>query len=546
MRILIGKNVLLVGLGILIASSVCGAQQAEPRAVDLGFTYSAEHTQLIHTQGNFWLQGGGADASWTLWKGFGVAASVTGDRVSNYLPGYDVNKIAYLGGPRYTFTTRSRSDNSGLRFQIFGQGLFGETHAFDSFFPSASGILTSANSFEIQAGGGANLLLTRHFGLRLLEADYVRTELPNNASNQQNALRLSAGAIFHYGAEPPQPVTLTATASPSTIYAGEPVTLTATAGNLSPKQNAIYHWSGKGVSANTATVTVPTDSLPPDTYTEKVQVKVGRVGKEGRKPGQVAEATASFTVKPFEPPTIGCSANPSSVNPGDISSISIHATSPQNRPLTYSYSTSAGSISGVSNSATLTTSGAASGPIAVVCNVVDDQGHSASATTSVTVIAPPLPPAPPAPVASSLCSISFARNVKRPTRVDNEAKACLDDIALSLQRSTDTKLALVGNNTASESAAKVNPSVVTPVVGTLKQPTFAALRAVNAKQYLVTEKGIDAARILVYTGTDDGKTVTSTLVPAGAINPVAVNPAVDENVVKAVPRVPLKTRPHKK
>ena len=44
----------------------------------------------------------------------------------------------------------------------------------------------------------------------------------------------------------------------------------------------------------------------------------------------------------------------------------------------------------------------------------------------------------------------------------------------------------------------------------------AAQRAVNAKDYLVTEQGIDASRISVATGTTDGQTVENYLVPAGA------------------------------
>ena len=53
-------------------------------------------------------------------------------------------------------------------------------------------------------------------------------------------------------------------------------------------------------------------------------------------------------------------------------------------------------------------------------------------------------------MASSLCSVSFERDAKRPTRVDNEAKACLDDVALALQRSSSAKLAMVGNEDAKE------------------------------------------------------------------------------------------------
>jgi hypothetical protein len=74
------------------------------------------------------------------------------------------------------------------------------------------------------------------------------------------------------------------------------------------------------------------------------------------------------------------------------------------------------------------------------------------------------------------------------------------------------------------------------------RPGAAEARAVNTKEYLVTDKGIDASRIMVYTGSDDAKTVTTSLIPAGATNPAASDTAVDESAVKAVPR----TAPAKK
>jgi outer membrane protein OmpA-like peptidoglycan-associated protein len=84
--------------------------------------------------------------------------------------------------------------------------------------------------------------------------------------------------------------------------------------------------------------------------------------------------------------------------------------------------------------------------------------------------------------------------------VDNEAKACLDEIATNLQRSSDATLAIVGNAAAGERNGK----------------KLAIERAVNTKAYLVGEKGIDSSRIAVYSGSQDGKTVSTTLIPAGA------------------------------
>ena len=80
---------------------------------------------------------------------------------------------------------------------------------------------------------------------------------------------------------------------------------------------------------------------------------------------------------------------------------------------------------------------------------------------------------------------------------------------------------------------------------------LAAQRAVNTKAYLVTEKGIDASRISVRTGTQSIDEVENYLIPAGATfdSDVPGTTAVDESTVKAQTRVPLGAKPvahHKK
>ncbi len=392
----------------------------------------------------------------------------------------------------------------------------------------------------LTAGGGMDYdlpFMDHRFSLRLFQADYRYIHAnygPYTAPPTGGAVggranlsgaELSTGIVAHFGhIIPPPPVTYSCSASPSTVFPGDPVTVTGTALNLNPKKTASYTWSSDGgtVSGTSSTANVATTNLNPGTYTVKGHVS------EGNKPGEMADCSAQFTVRQFEPPTVTCSANPSTVNPGDSATITAVGTSPQNRPLTYSYSSSAGTVSGSTSTATLSTTGAAPGTITVTCNVVDDKGQTASATTSVTVAAPP---PPPAAKTSDLCSITFDRDKRRPTRVDNEAKACLDDVALNLQRSSDAKLAVTGNETAKEKAAfekskskrKVDP---------------AAARAVNTKDYLVTEKGIDASRISVYTGTQDSTSVTSTLIPAGATLDTTGLTPVDESAVKVVPRTP--------
>jgi hypothetical protein len=144
--------------------------------------------------------------------------------------------------------------------------------------------------------------------------------------------------------------------------------------------------------------------------------------------------------------------------------------------------------------ATLVTGGTSPG-ITVTCNAADDAGNQTSTTTQVTITTPP-PPA--APHVRPLCSVSFKRDRKRPVRVDNEDKACLDEIALTVNRDTTSKLVIVGRHSADESS------------------DAAALRDLNVEQYLTEEKGIDAARIQLRTSGQPGRALDSTLVPDGA------------------------------
>jgi len=390
----------------------------------------------------------------------------------------------------------------------------------------------------ITGGGGMDYhtpFFNHRLSIRVFEADYEYTHVNYGGDyyggrGNIQAARLSAGIVIGIGnIAPPPPVTLSCSASPTTIFPGDPVTVTATAGDLNPKLTAVYTWTGTGVTGSGTTATVNTGSLTAGSYTVKGNVK------EGPKPGQTADCSATFTVKAYEPPTISCSASPSTINPGDSATVTSVGVSPQNRPLTYSYTASAGTITGSGTTAAFSSAGAPTGAIGITCNVTDDKGQTASAGTSVTITAPYVKPIPHA---SALCSISFDKDKTRPTRVDNEAKACLDQVAVDLQNQADAKAVIVGESTAAEKEPKKGKHA--------KQVDFAGERAVNTKEYLVTDKGIDASRIIVKTGTTDGKTVEDYLVPSGATfeTDVQGTTAVDETAVKPVVRKPLGEKPH--
>jgi hypothetical protein len=162
--------------------------------------------------------------------------------------------------------------------------------------------------------------------------------------------------------------------------------------------------------------------------------------------------------------------------------------------------------------------------VTVTCTAVDDLGHQATATALVGINTPLVPVAPSV---RNLCSLSFDRDRRRPVRVDNESKACLDDIALTLNRESTGKLVIVGHHSDSET------------------PDSAAQRALNVEQYLMVEKGVDPSRIELRIGDTPGRTVDNTLVPAGASFDSGSTATFDGASVRRRGQAYGKTRPSK-
>jgi len=225
---------------------------------------------------------------------------------------------------------------------------------------------------------------------------------------------------------------------------------------------------------------------------------------------------------PVDQLSLALTATPSSLAAGESSTINAVGTSSLNRPLTYSYKASSGAITGTGNTAILATAGVAGGEIIVTGNVVDDMGNTATQTTSVNVAEVVVPAAATRP----LGAITFDRDTRRPARVDNEAKAILDDVALTFQRDPQATLAVIGNASSHEAH------------GT----ELAAQRAVNTKEYLVTDKGIDATRIAVYNGPENEKKVAIVEIPVGDTFDNSGLTPVDEQLVKGHPRNYHKSR----
>ncbi len=286
-------------------------------------------------------------------------------------------------GPKVTF----RHD----RFSPFLEVLVGDHRLMPDAFHDV-------DKLGFMFGGGLDINLSRHVALRLLRADYVvsnyrygPTSVP---STDIRGLRLQTGINFMFGGgEAPLPPTAACSLEPSEVFAGEPVTVTATGSNFNPKRTVTYNWNGTGVkvTGTGASTQIDTTGLEPRSYEVTANLS------DGRKNGS-ASCSARFTVKAPRPPIISCSADPATVQTGGSSTITSTASSPDGRRLIYSYTATAGEISGTGATTTLNTQGAQPGSITVTCNVNDDRSPAltASSTATVNVEAPP-PPPPPAP-----------------------------------------------------------------------------------------------------------------------------------------------------
>jgi hypothetical protein len=179
----------------LAAQQPYPARTSDHHEVDAAVTYTEQYSNLVSTP-TFWHSGGSVELSAQLRHGFGLAANVAGTQTNNAAGSrVGLSLVTATFGPRYTYyhpvgAERKRS------LAIFGQGLLGQAWGFNSYFPIASGGITSDNSLALQVGGGMDLGFTRHIGIRVFQADWVRTQLPNGTTDVQNTLRLGAGIVF--------------------------------------------------------------------------------------------------------------------------------------------------------------------------------------------------------------------------------------------------------------------------------------------------------------------------------------------------------------
>ncbi|MGH9509347.1 MAG: OmpA family protein [Terriglobales bacterium] len=455
-----------------LASPVAWAQDDEFPKWDIfaGYAWMEPGGNIAGTPIDEMKYGWGATATYNVDKWWGLSLDVGG----NFGDNADVGTV--MVGPRFSI----RSDN---KITPYAHALFG----WHRLSPIG---LAPDNGVGIAVGGGLDFHINKRFAWKIIEADYMWAHhnfAPIDRPNLAGA-RLRTGIVVKFGLEEPIPPSASCTAEPSEVMAGESVRVTATGANFRKNRTLTYSWTSTGgsVKGQDNVATVDTAGLAPGSYTVTARISDGKKGS--------ASCSASFSVKepPKNPPSISCSANPPTVTAGEASTISCTCSSPDGRPLSYSWTSSGGRLSDSGATAQLDTAGLSAGAVTINTTCTDDRGLSDSTSTRVNVTVPP-----PAPQAEKINECSFKKNN---ARVDNACKAALDDVALRLQRDADARAVVVGQADAEER----------------RSAQLSMQRADNSKAYLVTEKGIDASRIETRAGSDGGQRVDVWIVPAGA------------------------------
>jgi len=311
-------------------------------------------------------------------------------RIKDVPPNVSGSAYTYLFGPQFSLRHE--------RWTPFAHALFGAARLSDiSVAPPAT---TSAffnrsfseNSFATALGGGLDVNFNKHIGVRLFQVDYLLTKFTDGNNDKQNNLRASAGLVLHFGGNPPppppnHPPSVTLTANPTKIIAGSTDAVVLQAQCTDPDNDTVsYKWSATGgtVEGNGAETRWNSAGAKEGSYTVTVTCDDGK--------GGTANATANVEVapKPNTPPVVSnCAANPPTINVGQKSTVTTTASDADNDPLTYSYTTSGGKVTGSGQSVQFDATGVAPGTYTVNCHVSDGRGGEASGNTTITVQVPP-------------------------------------------------------------------------------------------------------------------------------------------------------------
>jgi outer membrane protein OmpA-like peptidoglycan-associated protein len=263
--------------------------------------------------------------------------------------------------------------------------------------------------------------------------------------------------------------TVTCAPESSTITIGDSATVRATASDPNNDQ-LTYAWTinGQHVASSGPELIFGSEGREPGNYTVTVTVSDGEL-----------TATCSSTVtvqpKPNRQPTIECLTTSMDVRSGGTVQLQVRTSDPDNDQTTVTWTATGGTVNGSGETATFDATGLRAGTFTVTATVDDGKGGRASCSMTINVSE----------------RVGLTSEGKRGTaggfgpgsaRVDNVAKAALDDIAVRMQNDPRLRANIIGYTDT-----------------TRRDKGLGIKRAQNVANYLKS-KGIEESRLTVTDG----------------------------------------------
>ncbi|HYM76895.1 MAG TPA: outer membrane beta-barrel protein [Candidatus Dormibacteraeota bacterium] len=125
--------------------------------------------------------GGEASISAELFKHLSVEGDFSG-HYSSFSSG--TSMFFFMAGPKVMFSPADQKATGFVHALVGGSTL-------GSYGPSRT-------AFVVAVGGGVDYKVAQHFAVRLIQADYIRTDHSGIVVSPQNNIRLSAGAVYRF------------------------------------------------------------------------------------------------------------------------------------------------------------------------------------------------------------------------------------------------------------------------------------------------------------------------------------------------------------
>jgi outer membrane protein OmpA-like peptidoglycan-associated protein len=341
--------------------------------------------------GNFNNQGGAGSLTYNASKWLGL----TGE-------------LGFYGFTRNLFplTGSNVGTHGSLTSYLFGPRL--NLRKFDHFVPFAEFLVGGANgrieltgtgnqsAFALATGGGVDMVLTRYLAWRVGQFDYLMTTFSGPAlggTARQNSFRAGTGVVLRFGIPnpppppaPKHPPVAACSVNPTSIYAGSGDIVAVHVNASSPDNVPLtysYSVTGGAVEGTGPDARWNSTGVAVGTYTVNVKVDDGR--------GETASCAADIKVeeRPNRPPTANLSVERSPILPAERSGVTCNGSDPDNDPLTYSYTTTGGQITGTGSNVQFDSTGLQPGSYTVKCTVNDGRGGTADASGNIEVKEPP-------------------------------------------------------------------------------------------------------------------------------------------------------------